>query len=179
MNPNTLETTMTTTEQRSAPPATADEAVRRARALRPQLAALAVETDRTGEDPAEAMRLVAGAGLAVLAVPVGLGGLWEDDWSTLAALAEAWIELSAGDGAVGQIWAAATGQTAAIVLSSPDFPEATRSRIAQELLHDGRPGRRIAVGDRRAGHHDRPPGRRWRRDLRDEVVQHWQRRAGP
>ena len=128
-------------EQRPALPATADEAVRRARALRPRLAALAAETDRTGEDPAEAMRLVAEAGLAALAVPVGLGGLgglWEDDWSTLAALAETWIELSAGDGAVGQIWAAATGQTAAIVLSNPHFPESTRSRIAQELLHEGR-----------------------------------------
>jgi alkylation response protein AidB-like acyl-CoA dehydrogenase len=135
-----------TTERTPAPqhgrvqslPATAAEAIERARVLRPLIAATGARIDAAGEDPTEAMDLIAAAGLMALVVPVELGGLAEQPGhGDIRALFEIYVELAAGDGSVGQVWGQSSGM-AALLLTPGTLPAQTGAVLAHELLHEGR-----------------------------------------
>lgn len=119
-------------------PATTTDALARARALRTLIAANGAQIDRDATDPTDALNRVGDAGLAGLAVPVEYGGLWNGPgWTGIGPLFEAMIELSAGDGSVGQVWSQSMG-TACSLFTTGAVPDDARRTIAHELLHDGR-----------------------------------------
>lgn len=120
------------------PPATLEEALSRARALRPWIASRGTEYDATGADPADVMAALASSGVQAINVPVEYGGLlthWQ--WGGVTPFIEAWHEVAAGDGAVGQMWG--TGAfLSRVLLGGEVLPPETRAQLAQEILHEGR-----------------------------------------
>lgn len=54
-----------------------------------------------------------------------------------AGLLEAWMEIAAGDGSVGQLWGFGA-LTTRLVLWEAALPDETRAKIAYEVLHEGR-----------------------------------------
>jgi alkylation response protein AidB-like acyl-CoA dehydrogenase len=119
-------------------PATTADAVQRARELRPMIAEGGAAIDAQGKDPASIMKSLAGAGLQALSVPTVYGGLWHGPgMDGYAELLEAWMEIAAGDGSVGQLWGFSAVATR-LVLSEAALPDETRAQIAHEVLHEGR-----------------------------------------
>lgn len=119
-------------------PADSRAAVARALELTPALAQSGAAIDLVAVDPTDALELVARSGLAALAVPAELGGLWDGPgWAGVGPLLHAMIEIAAGDGNVGQVWSQSRG-TACLLFTSPSLPEPARSALAHELLYDGR-----------------------------------------
>lgn len=130
------------TAQITSPPASlpADlvDAVARARALRPALAADGAAIDASGSDPTENMRRLGEAGLHALNVPVEYGGLWHGSaWAGWRAVVEAVVEISAGDGSTGQCWST-TAMVARELFGAQDLPAETKQQMARELLFEGR-----------------------------------------
>lgn len=117
-------------------PSTPTEALRRARGLRRVIAQMGADIDRAAVDPAAAMGLIGDEGLAALVVPVEFGGLWRG-WESVAALLETMLEISAGDGSVGQVWSQSMGMACSL-FTAPGLPPLARRQIADELLHEGR-----------------------------------------
>ncbi|OXM73657.1 MULTISPECIES: acyl-CoA dehydrogenase family protein [Amycolatopsis] len=150
-----------TTQNREIPawpsaPASYDEIVARAKALRPRIAELGVAVDALGVDPTEAMRLLGEAGLQRANVPVEFGGLWTG--GTFAGwdrVVEAALEVTAGDGSTGQCWAT-TALQAREVMSAP-LPASTKQAIADELIFQGR---RIVASNAETGGTGPVTGRR-------------------
>ena len=119
-------------------PANCAEAVRRAAELRPVIAAASPVVDADGTDPALLMKRLADAGLQVLNVPAEYGGLWRGPgMDGYAGLLEAWMEIAAGDGSVGQLWGFGAVATR-MVLSEVALPREIRAQIAHEVLYEGR-----------------------------------------
>ncbi|WP_392668432.1 acyl-CoA dehydrogenase family protein [Streptomyces sp. LN785] len=120
------------------PPATLDEALSRVKALRPWIASLGAHYDATGADPADIMAALSASGVQAINVPVEFGGLlthWQ--WGGVTPLIEAWHEIAAGDGSVGQMWG--TGAfLSRVLLREEGLPKETRAQLAHEILHEGR-----------------------------------------
>ncbi|MDP9792819.1 alkylation response protein AidB-like acyl-CoA dehydrogenase [Catenuloplanes nepalensis] len=112
------------------------ELVSRARALRPELTANGFRADAEGTDVAANMRLLAGAGLNRLSVPVEFGGAWDGAWGGLPETIESIVEVSAADGSTGQCWSANALVARQIFIS--DVPREVRRQVADELLESGR-----------------------------------------
>src|SRR4051794_20431190 len=122
----------------SKPPATIEEAASRVKTLRPWISARGAEYDATGADPADVMAALSDAGVQAINVPVEFGGLLTTGpFSGLVPAMEAWREVTAGDGAIGQLWGSSSfvGRT---LLQEEGLPEETRAGLAREILHEGR-----------------------------------------
>lgn len=147
-------TAETAGSEATARPATIAEALARARTLRRVIAQMGVRIDRDAVDPGQAMGLISEAGLAALAVPVEFGGLWSG-WNGAAALLEAMLELSAGDGGVGQVWSQSMGMACSL-FTSAGLPEPARGQVADEVLQ----GRRLIASNAETGVRGRVVGHR-------------------
>lgn len=150
-------TTLESTTRTERLPTDAADAVERARTLRPELAADAVDIDGTGADPTRNMRLLGRAGLHRLNVPAEFGGLWDGrPWSGWRHVVEAATEISAADGSTGQCWGT-TAMVARELFSAPDLPRDTKALLAGEILDEGR---RFVASNAETGGTGRVVGRR-------------------
>ncbi|WP_328647623.1 acyl-CoA dehydrogenase family protein [Amycolatopsis sp. NBC_00348] len=105
---------------------------------RGELAEGGFAADRDNADPTANLALLAGLGVARLAVPAAYGGLWDGtERGGWGAVIRAVREISAGDGPTGQNWL--TTALVARELFGPDsgLPEPTRAELARRLLDDG------------------------------------------
>ncbi|WP_410623444.1 acyl-CoA dehydrogenase family protein [Amycolatopsis sp. cmx-8-4] len=108
------------------------------RERRGELAEGGFAADRDNADPTANLALLAGIGVARLAVPAAYGGLWDGtERGGWGAIIRAVREISAGDGPTGQNWL--TTALVARELFGPDrgLPEPTRADLARRLLDDG------------------------------------------
>ncbi|MFE5110582.1 acyl-CoA dehydrogenase family protein [Streptomyces sp. NPDC056663] len=84
------------------------------------------------------MAALSASGVQAINVPVEFGGLlthWQ--WGGVAPFIEAWHEIAAGDGSIGQMWG--TGAfLCRVLLHAEGLPKETRAQLAHEILHDGR-----------------------------------------
>ncbi|MFH8533975.1 acyl-CoA dehydrogenase family protein [Streptomyces tendae] len=122
----------------TAPPATVEEGVTRARDLRPWIARRGAEYDATGADPADVMDVLAASGIQAINVPVEFGGLLTTGpFARVVPVVDVWCEITAGDGSIGQLWGSSAFLTRTL-LQEGGLPEETRIELAREILRDGR-----------------------------------------
>lgn len=118
-------------------PATMDEVVDRAKAIRAPIDLLGLEVDAHAVDPTESLRLAGEAGLMAANVPVEFGGVWRGGrFAGWERVIEAALEVTAGDGSVGQCWST-TAVQAREIFAGP-LPADTKEAMAKELLHQNR-----------------------------------------
>lgn len=138
-------------------PATPEEVVARAKALRPTLAEDGAAIDETGADPTRNMRLLGEAGLHRINVPVEFGGLWDGPaFGRWRPLVEASIEVAAGDGSTGQCWGTTT-LVAREIFATDELSRATKQLLADEIMYEGR---RFVASNAETGGAGRVVGRR-------------------
>lgn len=118
----------------AASPARLRELVEASKALRVMIAARGAELDTSGRDPTPEMRSVAEAGLDQVSLPLAHGGLSDGGMGFGAeAVTRILVNLSAGDGSVGQNWAAQQLAIRSIFAPDAGLPETTLRQLAREI----------------------------------------------
>lgn len=108
-----------------------------ARGLRAEFRKTAAEVDRKGVYPAENMRLIHEAGLHAICLPVEWGGaIGKNQHAEAEALAEIFLELSAGESSTAQIFNVHRGLSFDL-MSSENLSAERKSLIGREITEEG------------------------------------------
>ncbi len=113
------------------------ELIQRAQALRTTLAKTSAQVDASGEIPEEHLRQIGEAGLYRLSIPRAYGGLWDGHITSLdEALVEVVIQLCAGEGSTGMLFAASALLLRLCFGEDSELPKTTQQQVAREVLEE-------------------------------------------